>query len=246
MTTVRCRVFFSVLIVISAIGGVAAPIMDISKASSASTGFFAMIDTPLPQTRGFKEPEASAQQDIKFRDVSFTYPSRREVKVLDNVSIDFAAGQLTAIVGPSGSGKSTIVALIERWYHIASPVSELEERTVPENSKQSDVNVKKLDVEVPQAELGSITVGDFEIQSLDLKWWRSQIGLVQQEPFTFNATIYQNVAYGLIGSRWELENDGIKLELVKEACKESFADEFINRLPLVCHFCILCVGSSLT
>ena len=81
---------------------------------------------------------------------------------------------------------------------------------------------------------GSITVGAHDIQSLDLNWWRRQIGLVQQEPFAFNDTIYKNVAYGLVGSRWENEDDETKRALVEEACKEAFADEFISRLPSVC------------
>jgi len=68
-----------------------------------------------------------------------------------------------------------------------------------------------------------------------LKWWRSQIGLVQQEPFLFNDTIFTNVANGLIGSQWEKESEEKKRELVKEACKEAFADEFIDKLPDVSH-----------
>jgi ABC-type multidrug transport system fused ATPase/permease subunit len=69
---------------------------------------------------------------------------------------------------------------------------------------------------------------------MDLKWWRSQIGLVQQEPFLFNGTVFENVAYGLIGTRWEDEPEDAKRALVVAACQEAFADEFIARLPDVC------------
>jgi ATP-binding cassette subfamily B (MDR/TAP) protein 1 len=64
-----------------------------------------------------------------------------------------------------------------------------------------------------------------------MKWWRSQIGLVQQEPFLFNDTIYKNVAYGLCGTDWQDIADSEKLEMVKSACREAYADEFISRLP---------------
>ncbi|TQN66296.1 ABC transporter BEA3 [Colletotrichum shisoi] len=78
---------------------------------------------------------------------------------------------------------------------------------------------------------GSITTGGQALTDIDLKWWRSQIGLVQQEPFLFNDTIFRNVAYGLIGSEWEDAPEEEKRELVKEACHEAFADEFVDRLP---------------
>ncbi|KAF7519457.1 hypothetical protein PCG10_009987 [Penicillium crustosum] len=80
-------------------------------------------------------------------------------------------------------------------------------------------------------EQGSISVGQRNIEQLDLKWWRSNIGLVQQEPFLFNDTIFKNVSFGLIGTKWEDEPDSVKARLVKNACKEAFADEFIDRLP---------------
>ncbi|KAJ6007700.1 hypothetical protein N7540_011676 [Penicillium herquei] len=80
-------------------------------------------------------------------------------------------------------------------------------------------------------EEGNIFLGRRNIEELDLKWWRSQIGLVQQEPFLFNDTIFKNVSYGLVGTKWEHEPDSIKAELVENACREAFADEFIDRLP---------------
>ncbi|OQE14659.1 hypothetical protein PENFLA_c036G03885 [Penicillium flavigenum] len=80
-------------------------------------------------------------------------------------------------------------------------------------------------------EQGSISVGQRNIEQLDLKWWRSNIGLVQQEPFLFNDTIFKNVSFGLVGTKWEDEPDSVKAGLVENACKEAFADEFIDRLP---------------
>ncbi|RWA10232.1 hypothetical protein EKO27_g4867 [Xylaria grammica] len=78
---------------------------------------------------------------------------------------------------------------------------------------------------------GSVTIGGHKLTDLDLKWWRSQIGLVQQEPFLFNQTIFENVASGLVGTQWENAEIAVKRELVQAACKEAYADEFISRLP---------------
>ena len=51
--------------------------------------------------------------------MSFKYPSRDDLTVLDDFSCVFEAGKTTALVGPSGCGKSTIVQLIERFYDVA-------------------------------------------------------------------------------------------------------------------------------
>lgn len=78
---------------------------------------------------------------------------------------------------------------------------------------------------------GSVVTAGHNLDEIDVKWWRSQIGLVQQEPFLFNDTIYTNVMHGLVGTKWENEPLEAKRELVRDACKEAFADEFIDRLP---------------
>lgn len=54
--------------------------------------------------------------DISFENVSFSYPSRAEVPVLENVSLFIPSNKMTGVVGLSGSGKSTIAALVERFY----------------------------------------------------------------------------------------------------------------------------------
>jgi ABC transporter fused permease/ATP-binding protein len=56
------------------------------------------------------------QGAVTFEQVAFSYPSRKEVHILKEVSITAAPGEQIAIVGPSGAGKSTIAALLLRFY----------------------------------------------------------------------------------------------------------------------------------
>ncbi|XVE77402.1 hypothetical protein DITRI_Ditri13aG0059700 [Diplodiscus trichospermus] len=54
-------------------------------------------------------------------------------------------------------------------------------------------------------ESGHITLDGVEIQKLQLKWLRQQMGLVSQEPVLFNDTIRANIAYGKGGNATEAE-----------------------------------------
>jgi len=53
---------------------------------------------------------------VSFKNISFFYPSRPEIQVLNDVSIEVSPGQQIAVVGPSGAGKSTLVSLLLRFY----------------------------------------------------------------------------------------------------------------------------------
>ncbi|KAJ9236644.1 hypothetical protein DTO169E5_5635 [Paecilomyces variotii] len=228
-------VFFSVLIVGTIMGGILMPVMQISKAISASGGFFEIIDSDRVERDGLQEPQVSAHADIEFHNVTFAYPARKEVQVLKGFSARFEKGKNTALVGPSGSGKSTIVGLLERWYQLGevqAPQQTSVDALSASDGTENTINVDELEAgDQTQVDCGSITIDGHNINSLSLKWWRSQIGLVQQEPFLFNDTILNNVAHGLLGSKWENEPAEVKEQLVKSACREAYADEFINRLP---------------
>lgn len=252
-------ILMSCMMVVMSLERISTPMLAMGKATVAACQFFAVIDAPAPPKGHLKNPDVSATDDIKFEDVTFAYPGRPHVKVLDELNLTIEAGKLTAIVGPSGSGKSTIVGLIQRWYSLshqgvierAISQEELEKRkkreqrekkrakkgaaAAADDESSDDEEPQKQEEDAgPAVELkGKIYSGKTPVDDIESTWWRTQIGLVQQEPFLFNDTIYNNVAYGLIGSQWENEPEEKKRELVKEACKEAFADEFIDRLPEV-------------
>ena len=58
----------------------------------------------------------AVEGSVEVKDVSFTYPTRTEAPVLQNVSFLCQPKKKTAIVGLSGSGKSTIAAMMLRLY----------------------------------------------------------------------------------------------------------------------------------
>ena len=62
------------------------------------------------------EPVPRLSGRVEFDDVSFRYPSRADLPVLQHLQLAAAPGEKIALVGPSGAGKSTIVSLLLRFY----------------------------------------------------------------------------------------------------------------------------------
>lgn len=194
------NVFMSILIGSFSIAMLAPELQAVTKAKAAAAKLYDTIDRVPPidseDPGGLKLEEVRG--DITFENVAFHYPSRPNVPVLKNLTVDFEAGKTSALCGASGSGKSTVIQLIERFY---DPIS------------------------------GVVKLDGHDIRSLNLKWLRQQIGLVSQEPVLFATTVRGNVEHGLIGSKWEHASDEERFNLVKQACIDANAHDFIMKLP---------------
>jgi ABC-type multidrug transport system fused ATPase/permease subunit len=101
-------------------------------------------------------------------DVDFTYESRPDAQILDNLQLAVKPGNVVALVGQvsdclcvfmyscneqSGCGKSSIVSLLLRFYD-------------PQN--------------------GTVKLDGTDIKDLNVRWLRQQIGIVSQEPVLFS------------------------------------------------------------
>ncbi|XP_056190704.1 ATP-binding cassette sub-family B member 5 isoform X2 [Falco biarmicus] len=69
---------------------------------------------------------------------------------------------------------------------------------------------------------GEITLDGRDIQTLNVKWLRENIGIVSQEPVLFATTIAENIRYG---------REDISDAEIEQAAKEANAFDFISRLP---------------
>jgi ABC-type multidrug transport system fused ATPase/permease subunit len=106
------------------IGGAVASLGDfytqILRAVGASERIMELLNSPTEFDVNTRFESSTINGDIHFDRVSFHYPSRPELCILDDISMHFKSGQKIALVGASGGGKSTIVRLILRYYELIS------------------------------------------------------------------------------------------------------------------------------
>ncbi|KAG6252487.1 hypothetical protein E4U49_007718 [Claviceps purpurea] len=111
-------IMMSVMIGAFQLGNVAPNIQAFTTAIAAAAKIFNTIDrvSPLDPTDDKGDKIENLQGNIRLENIKHIYPSRPEVVVMDDVTLEIPAGKTTALVGASGSGKSTIVGLVERFY----------------------------------------------------------------------------------------------------------------------------------
>lgn len=111
-------IMMSIMVGAFNLGNVAPNIQAFGTAMAAAAKIFNTIDrkSPLDPTLDVGEKLEKVEGHIRLEHIKHIYPSRPEVVIMDDVSLDIPAGKTTALVGASGSGKSTIVGLVERFY----------------------------------------------------------------------------------------------------------------------------------
>ncbi|XP_013885095.1 multidrug resistance protein 1 [Austrofundulus limnaeus] len=111
-------VFFVVIIGVFAMGQTSPNIQTFASARGAAYKVYHIIDhNPSIDSyseAGFKPDFIKG--NIEFQNIHFTYPSRSDVQILNNMSLSVTSGQTMALVGSSGCGKSTTIQLLQRFY----------------------------------------------------------------------------------------------------------------------------------
>ena len=84
--------------------------------------------------------------DIEFKNINFSYPTKKEVEILNDFNLKINKGMRLGIVGSSGSGKSTIISLLQRLYNCGNS-----NENILLNNQNNNKNLKKLDeyIELP-------------------------------------------------------------------------------------------------
>ncbi len=127
-------IFYAILVATS-IGGLSEVYSDWQRASGALERIMEIdrAEDPISEVKRPVKLKNDDQLNIDIQNISFTYPSREESLVLDDISFNVKEGSITALVGPSGAGKSTIFQLLLRFYD-------------PDSGKilLGDVDIKKL------------------------------------------------------------------------------------------------------
>ena len=101
-------------------GGIAELYAQMQKAIGATERVFELLEETPEDIKAIKSTSSlqKIKGNVSFKNVAFSYPSRKEIKVLKDVNFTASFGQKIAIVGPSGVGKSTIASLLLRFYDI--------------------------------------------------------------------------------------------------------------------------------
>nr|XP_034351500.1 bile salt export pump isoform X2 [Arvicanthis niloticus] len=185
------QIFLCVIVAAMNIGQASSCLETFSTGCSAATSIFQTIDRqPVIDCMsgdGYKLDRVKGE--IEFHNVTFHYPSRPDVMILNNLCMVIKPGETTALVGSSGAGKSTALQLIQRFYDPCE---------------------------------GMVTLDGHDIRSLNIRWLRDQIGVVEQEPVLFSTTIAENIRFG---------REDATMEDIIQAAKDANAYNFIMALP---------------
>lgn len=113
------RIFSAIIFGGTQLGRAAASAPDFTKAKDSAARIFRLLD----RVPAYADPYATDGQtwkdfkgSVHFKNLQFTYPTRKDIQVLNNLDVSIKAGQTLALVGQSGCGKSTCMQLLQRYY----------------------------------------------------------------------------------------------------------------------------------
>ncbi len=97
-------------------GGAADLFSQLQKAIGATEHLMDILEEDTENISLVAPNKIGIDGNIEFNNVHFSYPSRRDIQVINDISFKVEQGKQIAFVGPSGAGKTTIAALLFRFY----------------------------------------------------------------------------------------------------------------------------------
>ncbi|KAI5107920.1 ATP-binding cassette sub-family B member 10, mitochondrial, partial [Silurus meridionalis] len=100
------------------IAGLSSFYSELMKGFGAGTRVWELMERKpeFPLNEGLVLRPEQLKGALEFHNVSFAYPTRKDVPIFRNLNLSLPAGSVIAVVGSSGSGKSTLVSLLLRLY----------------------------------------------------------------------------------------------------------------------------------
>jgi ATP-binding cassette subfamily B protein len=149
--------------------------------------------------------------NIEFKNVSFSYPTKKDAQIFNNLSFEIPSGKTVAFVGYSGSGKTTITSLIQRFYEVND--GEIKINSI--NIKDLDLNWLRKNISVVSQEpiLNSGSIKDnilYGVDNYSEEFFNSVCRLSMVDTFVENKKIFPD-GYGTIcGERGAVLSGGQK------------------------------------
>lgn len=168
------------------------------------------------------EKRDDGQYEFAFHDVSFSYPGAN-IPVLEHVTLSFAVGEKTALVGRNGAGKTTLIKLLCRLYEPTSgyiTLNGIDIRKYSYKEYTQAFSVVFQDFHLFSLPLDENIAAGTEIDEVALQSSLAKVGLtdrVQQLPQGVRTRLYNNNGSGVDLSGGEAQRTAIARALYKDA-----------------------------
>lgn len=168
------------------------------------------------------EKRDDGQYEFAFHDVSFSYPGT-DLPVLEHVTLSFAVGEKTALVGRNGAGKTTLIKLLCRLYEPTSgyiTLNGIDIRKYSYKEYTQAFSVVFQDFHLFSLPLDENIAAGTEIDEAALQSSLAKVGLtdrVQQLPQGVRTRLYNNNGSGVDLSGGEAQRTAIARALYKDA-----------------------------
>ncbi|HJK87302.1 MAG TPA: ABC transporter ATP-binding protein, partial [Candidatus Megaira endosymbiont of Hartmannula sinica] len=180
------------LISSSSLIGIAEIITEFHKLKAAIDRIKSFLKNTNDQIINNSSYENLDYKNIIFNNVSFSYPSRKNINILNNISFNLESNKFNWLIGKSGCGKTSIIYILMNFYRYNQGYITLQNGHNIKNINYLDIN----------------TVQKFA----------RDIAYIPQNPSIFSTTIRENILIGGMGTNMKKKKYKVLFEEIVKIC----------------------------